>query len=114
MLAARRKLKDIKNRLMIKIYSMTGCPDCEYVEEQVKGNANYEVINVGEHIRNLKAFLRLRDKEKAFDAIKRLGVVGVPCFVLEDGKVTFRPEEVGLKSRPVAEGAACNLDGTGC
>ena len=59
---------------MIKIYSMTGCPDCEYVEEQVKGNANYEVINVGEHIRNLKAFLRLRDKEKAFDAIKRLGV----------------------------------------
>lgn len=99
---------------MIKIYVMTGCPDCEYVEEQVKGNPNYEVINVGEHIRNLKAFLRLRDSEKAFEAIKRLKAVGVPCFVLEDGKVTFRPEEAGLRPRPAAEGAACSLDGKGC
>lgn len=106
--------REKKDKTMIKIYGMTGCPDCEYVEEQVKGNAGFEVINVGEHIRNLKAFLRLRDKDKAFEPMKRLGAVGVPCFVLEDGSVTFRPEEVGLKSRPVAEGAACSLDGTGC
>lgn len=99
---------------MVKIYGMTGCPDCEYVEEQVKGNPNYEVINVGAHIRNLKAFLRLRDSDKAFEPIKRMGAVGVPCFVTEEGRVTFSPEEVGLKSRPMAEGAACNLDGTGC
>lgn len=46
---------------MIKIYGMETCPDCTYVEEQVKGNNQYEVIDIGQHVRDLKAFLRLRD-----------------------------------------------------
>ena len=28
---------------MIKIYGMGTCPDCTQVEEQVKGNAKYEL-----------------------------------------------------------------------
>ena len=43
---------------MIKIYGMETCPDCTYVEEQVKGNNQYEVIDIGQHVRDLKAFLR--------------------------------------------------------
>ena len=42
---------------MIKIYGMKSCPDCSFVDEQVKGNGRYEVIDIGEHVRNLKAFL---------------------------------------------------------
>lgn len=63
------------------------------------------------------------------------GRAGIPCFVLEDGRVTLVPEEAGLKSRgadaadtgsassdpsgigPSAgfdEGVACSLDGKGC
>lgn len=99
---------------MIKIYGMNTCPDCIYVEEQVKGNDKYEVIDIGAHVRNLKAFLRLRDKESVFDGARKTGAVGIPCFVLEDGTVTLTPEDAGLKSRPEAEGAACSLDGTGC
>ncbi len=100
---------------MIKIYGMSTCPDCNYIEEQVKGNSQYEVIDIGAHVRNLKAFLRLRDSNAAFDAMKRVGAVGIPCFVLEDGTVTLRPEKAGLRPRPKdGEGASCSIDGTGC
>ena len=97
---------------MIKIYGMETCPDCTYVEEQVKGNSAYEIVDIGRQVKNLKAFLRLRDHNPAFAEAKRVGAVGIPCFVLEDGTVTLTPEEAGLRSRPVADGAACNLDGS--
>lgn len=99
---------------MIKIYVMNTCPDCKDIKEQVKGNDKYEVIDIGEHVRNLKEFLRLRDKNSAFDVMKRVGSVGIPCFVLEDGTVTFKPEKAGLHKPVNEEGPSCNLDGTGC
>ena len=99
---------------MITIYGMETCPDCTYVEEQIKGDNRYEIIDIGRHVRNLKAFLKLRDTHPAFEAAKRHGSVGIPCFVLEDGTVTLSPEEAGLHARPVATGAACSLDGSGC
>ena len=99
---------------MIKIYGMKTCPDCTYVEEQAKGNKKYEIIDLGAQVSNLKAFLRLRDTHPAFDAIKRLGAVGIPCFILEDGTVTLKPEKAGLRSRPKEEGSSCSLDGSGC
>lgn len=77
---------------MITIYGMNTCPDCVYVEDQVKGDERYEVVDIGAHVRNLKTFLRLRDASPAFDAAKRVGAVGIPCFVLEDGRVTLRPK----------------------
>lgn len=98
---------------MIRIYGMPTCPDCTYVEEQVKGNAGYEIIDIGQHARNLKAFLRLRDGNSVFDEARRTGLAGIPCFVLEDGTVTLVPEEAGLRSRPPGEGDSCSLDGTG-
>ena len=99
---------------MIKIYGMETCPDCIYVEEQVKDNNQYEVIDIGQHVRDLKAFLRLRDYHPAFNEAKSVGAVGIPCFVLEDGTVTLNPEDAGLCSRPINEGATCNIDGSGC
>ena len=39
---------------MIKIYGMPTCPDCTYVEEQIKGNDRYQVIDIGAHVKNLK------------------------------------------------------------
>lgn len=99
---------------MIKIYGMETCPDCTYVEQQVKDNDMYEVIDIGRHVRDLKAFLRLRDLDPAFDEAKSVGAVGIPCFVLEDGTVTLNPEDAGLRPRPIDEGAACNIDGSDC
>ncbi len=99
---------------MIKIYGMETCPDCTYVEAQVKGDSRYAIIDIGSHVKYLKEFLRLRDTHPAFDNAKRHGAAGIPCFVLEDGTVTLSPEEAGLHARPVAEGASCSIDGSGC
>ncbi|MBC5607126.1 glutaredoxin-related protein [Bacteroides difficilis] len=99
---------------MIKIYGMETCPDCTYVEKQVKGNNQYKVIDIGQNVRDLKAFLKLRDYHPAFNEAKSVGAVGIPCFVLEDGTVTLNPEDAGLRSRPINEGATCNIDGSGC
>ena len=128
---------------MIKIYGMPSCPDCSFVERQAEGREGYEVIDIGSHVRLLKEFLRLRDSSPVFDDARRHGRAGIPCFVLDDGRVTLVPEEAGLKSRtamPSAvsgdlagrcggasgtgtytdagaiydEGAACSLDGKGC
>lgn len=97
---------------MIKIYGMETCPDCTYVEKQVKGDGRYEVIDIGRNVKDLKEFLRLRDSNKAFDEAKRQGAIGIPCFVLEDGTVTLSPEDAGLQPRPA--GTSCRIDGTGC
>lgn len=99
---------------MIKIYGMNTCPDCIYVEEQVKGNVKYETIDIGRSVRDLKAFLQLRDNDKVFSEVRKAGTIGIPCFLLEDGTVTLIPEEAGLRSRSIEEEATCNLDGTGC
>ena len=99
---------------MIKMYAMHTCPDCEYVEKQVEGNPNFEIIDIGKHVRNLKEFLDLRDSHPAFDEAKAIGDVGIPCYVLEDGTVTLYSKDVGLEPRPEGYGAACRLDGKGC
>lgn len=129
--------EEIQNiRTMIRIYGMHTCPDCACIEEQVRDNDGYEIIDIGEHVRNLKAFLRLRDSSPVFDEARRNGSIGIPCFVLEDGRVTLSPEEAGLhrhtadtaenhpdahqKPQPkgsmdfTEEGASCSLDGSGC
>lgn len=94
---------------------METCPDCTAVKAQVKDDSRFEVIDIGKHVRNLKDFLRLRDKNAAFDVMKRVGAVGIPCFVLEDGTVTFKPEKAGVTmERQENDGATCNIDGSGC
>ncbi len=82
---------------MIKIYGMPTCPYCDYIEEQIKGReSEFDYINIGENIRNMKAFMRLRDNNSAFNHSKEIGDVGIPAFVLEDGSVTLDPAKVGL------------------
>ena len=82
---------------MIKIYGMPTCPYCDYVYEQIKGREDeFEYINIGENIRNLSIFTRLRDTDPVFDHCKQIGDVGVPAFVLEDGSITLDPAVVGL------------------
>ena len=99
---------------MIKIYGMPSCPDCEYVHHQIENRSDeFESIDIGEHVKNLKKFTHLRDSNPVFDEAKENGWLGIPCFVKEDGTVTLTAEEVGLKSKP-ADGEACRLDGSGC
>ena len=97
------------------MFVMQTCPYCEYVEKQVEGNPRFEVINIGKHVRNLKQFLDLRDSHPAFNEAKRIGDVGIPCYVLEDGTITLSSKDAGLKPMSDdSEGASCSVDGSGC
>lgn len=99
---------------MIKMFVMHTCPDCEYVQKQAEGNPDFKIIDIGRHVRNLKQFLDLRDSHPAFDEARRMGDVGIPCYVLEDGTVTLYSKDVGLEPRASGSGASCRMDGAGC
>ncbi len=101
---------------MTKIYVMNTCPDCTEVKQWADGDERFQVIDIGEHVRNLKEFLRLRDNHPKFKFAREHGLVGIPAFVKEDGTVTFKAEEVGLVVAPAVykAGDSCNIDGTGC
>ena len=64
---------------------------------QIKGREDeFEYINIGEHIRYLSAFMRMRDTSPVFDHCREIGDVGVPAFVFEDGTVSIYPADAGL------------------
>ena len=53
---------------MIEIYGMPSCPYCEFVQQQIKGRENeFQFIDIGENIRNMSAFTKLRDTNPVFD-----------------------------------------------
>ena len=83
---------------MIRLYGIKTCPECSGLYEQVKDDDRFEIIDVGQHILLLKEFLSLRDNDSAFDEARKNGYAGLPCFVEEDGTVSFSPEKFGLKA----------------
>ncbi|MBO7182601.1 MAG: hypothetical protein J6V49_00555, partial [Bacteroidales bacterium] len=74
---------------MIKVYVMATCPDCTQVKAEAANDPRFELIDLGEHVKHLKAFLKLRDTHPAFDKVKARGNIGLPCFVMEDGSIDF-------------------------
>lgn len=112
---------------MITVYSMNTCPDCVCVKEEIKGDTRFRLVDIGEHVLNLRDFLKLRDTNTAFNEVKLRGSVGIPCFVFPNGKVLFNLQEVlgeianadsNLKALNLPEiaanGSACSIDGSGC
>lgn len=108
---------------MIKVFVMQTCPDCASIKQQAQGDPRFQLIDIGEQARNLKEFLMLRDNSPAFDKVRQRGTIGIPCFVLEDGSITFSQEKACLalgNTSPLSddgainEGASCSIDGKGC
>ena len=100
---------------MIRIYGLPTCPYCSYVEAQIKGSSKFQYIDIGSDVRYMHEFLELRDHDPVFDHSKAIGDVGIPCFVREDGTVSLKPEDFGLKEYGSEEtGKACSIDGKGC
>ena len=91
---------------------MSTCPDCFEVKTRLSDNHDFEIIDIGEHVRNLKEFIRLRDSSPSFDSVRANGSIGIPCFVSEDGQVSFDTEE--FVHEGYSSGASCSIDGKGC
>jgi glutaredoxin-related protein len=47
---------------------------------------NFEYIEITDSIRNLKIYLKLRDTRPEFDEIKRIGRVGIPFIMIDNGE----------------------------
>ncbi len=75
---------------MLKIYGSMLCPDCvECREDLDRAGVEYEFLDFAKDLKNLKAFLKLRDENPLFDECRAEGKIGIPCIETEDGKITL-------------------------
>lgn len=71
------------------------CPDTLYALNQLIAlKASVDFKDLSADLKDLKAYLAVRDTEPAFEAVKGNGGIGIPFFVLEDGTKTLNLEEV--------------------
>ena len=104
---------------MLSIYGSPLCPDCRECKENLDAHGvEYEYVDITQSMRNLKAFLKLRDSLPVFEPAKEHGAVGIPAIVREDGSVTLDWEGwmqgQGLPIVYRENGPACSIDGSGC
>ena len=79
------------------VYGMKACPDCvEALVELERRGIRYVYKEFSEATANLKEFLKYRDSSEIFDEVKAEGGIGIPCFVLPDGRVTLSFDEAVL------------------
>lgn len=72
------------------IYGSMLCPDCVQCRQDLDTAAvEYDYCEITEDLRYLKEFLKLRDENPCFEAVKTEGKIGIPCIVREDGSITF-------------------------
>lgn len=75
---------------MLKIFGSMLCKDCvECVEDLKKANVEFEFLDFADSLLNLKEFLKIRDENPLFDAVREKGSIGIPAIVKEDGSVTL-------------------------
>ncbi|MHB1393243.1 MAG: hypothetical protein ACYCYE_09235 [Clostridia bacterium] len=60
---------------------------------------SFEYIDITDSMRNLKIYLKLRDIRPEFDEIKRVGRVGIPFIMIDNGEkfIFDQPELDELK-----------------
>lgn len=79
---------------MLKIYGSMMCPDCVACRKDLdEAGIAYEYLDFGNDLRNLKAFLALRDSDPSFEQVRTEGKIGIPCILREDGTVTLQWSE---------------------
>lgn len=75
---------------MLTIYGSMMCPDCvECRKDLDEAGVEYTYLDFADDLRNLKAFLALRDTDPAFTQVREEGKIGIPCILREDGTVSL-------------------------
>ena len=79
---------------MLKIYGSMLCRDCVQCAADLKAaNVPFEFHDFADELLALKEFLKIRDTEEIFDAVRERGSIGIPCILREDGSVTLEWDE---------------------
>lgn len=75
---------------MLKIYGSMLCPDCVQCREELdRAGVEYEHLDFGDSLKNLKEFLAIRDNSSLFDSVREAGSIGIPCIMEEDGTIAL-------------------------
>ncbi len=107
--------------MMIKVYGSMKCPYCVVLKENLDQNKiEYDFVEILESLRNLGAFLALRDSDPVFDHLKAVRDIGVPALVDDNGKVWTDWEswlkennyEIFIPESSLTQ--SCSLDRKGC
>lgn len=78
----------------MKMYGSPLCPDCVNAKAVMKANGindgDYEFVEVTGSMAALREFIYFREENtKLFEPIRPYRAIGLPCFVLDDGTITF-------------------------
>ena len=72
------------------IYGSMLCPDCvECCKNLDAAGVAYTFCDFADDLAHLKAFLKIRETDPQFEALKREGKIGIPCILHEDGTVAL-------------------------
>ena len=82
--------------MKLQLYGSHLCKDTIYAITVLTGRGvDSDFVDISGGTPNLKAFLRIRDGHpELFDTVRAADEVGIPCFVLPDGGVTLKLEDV--------------------
>lgn len=71
------------------------CPDTLYALNRLtEARAEITFKNLSASLPDLKAYLALRESDPLYAGVRASGGIGIPCFVLEDGRTTLELDEV--------------------
>lgn len=76
----------------MKMYGSEICPGCKSFKALLaeRGIENaFEIVDITEDVRKMREFLKLRDHEEAFAAVREHSFIGIPCFVNDEGEITL-------------------------
>ncbi len=75
---------------MIQIYGTDMCRHCVSFKAGLDANgAEYDFRDISKNLKDMSEFIKIRDLNGVFDAIKGTGTIGIPAIVTEDGSVTL-------------------------
>ena len=75
---------------MMKFYGTMVCKECVEARERLnEAGVLFDYVDISVSVGNMKEFLHLRDSRKEFDAVKKAGAIGVPCFLKDDGSIAL-------------------------
>lgn len=103
--------------MKITMYGAEICPSCVEAHKvlSTREDIQLEYRNITYSTGILKEFLAYRDKEEMFHEVKEAGRIGIPFFVLEDGRKSFDMEDFAMSADTSKESTvtACSIDGKG-
>lgn len=78
----------------MKVYGAEICIDCRnYKAIQTARGFEAEYIEITEDTTKLKEFLKIRDNEPIMAEVREHNGIGIPLFVMEDGRMTLEIDE---------------------